>query len=188
MVNRQGLVFAAQRVDDSKNTWQMPQGGIDEGEDPAAAALRELQEETSVSSARIVGEIDEWLSYDFPTKVREKLYGPWTRYKGQKQKWYLIQFYGSDGEINLETEHKEFKAWAWKPLEELPQSVVEFKADVYSRVAERFGPLIQQLQHNGELMRRQAPGARLLKGQAHGARPLERQAHGARLLKGQAHG
>lgn len=155
IVNSQGLVFAAQRCDDSQNTWQMPQGGIDDGEEPSVAALREVTEETSIASARIVGEIDQWLTYDFPTKVRQRLHGGWQRFKGQRQKWYLAHFYGDDSEINLDTDHKEFKQWRWMTLADLPGSVVEFKREVYAEVAKEFVPLIKKLKDVGQLDRSQ---------------------------------
>lgn len=150
LVNREGLVFAAQRVDDRQGTWQMPQGGIDVGEDPAIAALRELQEETSVSSARIVATFDRsWLTYDFPTHVRCKLHGSWTKYRGQAQRWFLVQFDGEDSEIDLDTAHREFSSWRWAPLHELPPAVIEFKRGVYQQVAEEFAPIIERLVKHG---------------------------------------
>ncbi|KAG1681099.1 hypothetical protein FOA52_015539 [Chlamydomonas sp. UWO 241] len=150
--NKAGYVFAAQRCDDdTPGSWQMPQGGIDEGEEPHEAALREVTEETSIVSARIVGEIDGWLTYDFPTRVKESLTGGWQKFKGQKQRWYLAHFYGDDSEINLGTAHKEFRAWKWSKLEDLPGSVVEFKRDVYVEVAKGFVPMIKQLVESGEL-------------------------------------
>ncbi|GAX74166.1 hypothetical protein CEUSTIGMA_g1615.t1 [Chlamydomonas eustigma] len=151
IVNSQGLVFSAQRCDDVQNTWQMPQGGIDEGEDPAVAALREVEEETSISSARIVGELDQWLTYDFPTLVRQRLHGGWQKYKGQKQKWFLVYFYGDDSEINIVTKEQEFKQWKWMKIEELPESVIPFKKDVYVVVAQQFAPMIKKLKESGDL-------------------------------------
>jgi len=151
VVNSSGLVFAAQRSDSGCNSWQMPQGGIDDGEDVEAAALRELAEETSMTSARVVGSLDRWLTYDFPTSVKAKLHGGWEQYEGQAQKWLLVHFHGSDDEVDLDTEHKEFKEWCWMPLEELPGAVVAFKRPVYEQVAAEFVPRIKELQRTGAL-------------------------------------
>ncbi len=144
--NNKGLVFAAQRLKDTKGEWQMPQGGIDAGEDAAEAALRELREETSVTSVHIVSRIDQWLSYDFPPEVKAKLYGSWEKYDGQTQLWFLLKFEGDDAEVNLDVdvEHKEFKAWRWMPLEDLPSKVIGFKQGVYEQVVKEFAPVIKQ--------------------------------------------
>jgi putative (di)nucleoside polyphosphate hydrolase len=144
LFNAEGKVFAAQRLGDSNGEWQMPQGGVDPGEDAADAALRELLEETSVSSARIVGRTDRWLSYAFPPEVRAKLHGGWAKYDGQAQLWFLLKFEGEEGEIDLEVEHREFKAWRWMVLEETPELVVSFKRGVYEAVVREFAPLIRR--------------------------------------------
>lgn len=145
VINSQGLVFAARRVDDKHNTWQMPQGGIDALENPMVAALRELYEETGLHSVKLVGQIDAWLTYDFPTEVRHHLTGDWTRYRGQTQKWFLVHFLGDDSEVDLMHGGKpEFRDWCWMPLERLPRETVAFKQDVYARVAEEFGPRIER--------------------------------------------
>jgi putative (di)nucleoside polyphosphate hydrolase len=144
LVNDEGLVFAATRVDDPGRSWQMPQGGIDAGEAPLQAALRELAEETSVVSVEPLAELPVWLTYEFPTHVRCTFSGEWAAYKGQAQRWFLLRFTGSDAEINLKTAHREFNHWRWMPLEQLPGSVISFKQDVYARVAQEFGPIIQR--------------------------------------------
>ncbi|PRW20849.1 sterol desaturase [Chlorella sorokiniana] len=138
---RDGLVFAARRLDDPQGSWQMPQGGIDPLENPMRAALRELHEETSIQSARIVASIDHWLEYTFPTRVREP--GSILKYRGQTQKWFLLEFSGSDDEIDIAgCSHPEFSEFGWRPLDSLPAGVVHFKQGVYSQVAAHFGPEI----------------------------------------------
>jgi putative (di)nucleoside polyphosphate hydrolase len=141
-------VFTAQRLTGSKGEWQMPQGGVDPGEDAADAALRELFEETSIKSASIVGRADRWLSYDFPPEVLARQHGDWAKYIGQSQLWFLVQFEGQDSEINVEVEHQEFGAWQWMALEETPEHVVSFKRGVYEQVVSGFAPLIRQ--HTGD--------------------------------------
>mmetsp|Transcript_14555 Transcript_14555/g.28143 ORF Transcript_14555/g.28143 Transcript_14555/m.28143 type:complete len:279 (-) Transcript_14555:130-966(-) len=158
VVNERGLVFAARRVDDPKGTWQMPQGGIDKGEDAKEAALRELEEETGIKASRVkfVGEVDEWLAYDFPTSVKQKLAKRAAKkkafkkvvFKGQKQKWFLLKFDGSDSDIDLIArgeEHREFSEWCWVPLDHLSTQIVHFKKEVYEEVSKSFCPLIQDL-------------------------------------------
>lgn len=146
VVNREGKVFAARRLDDSTGTWQMPQGGIDPMENPMKAALRELHEETGMTSVRIVASIDDWLDYEFPTKVRTPLGGQWVRYRGQTQKWFLLEFDGAEEDIDLlQHGQPEFSDWRWMHLEELPSAVVHFKRGVYERVARHFCPRIDLL-------------------------------------------
>lgn len=145
VINERGLVFAARRVDDKHQTWQMPQGGIDPYENPMVAALRELQEETGMKSVRLLGSLDQWLSYDFPTEVRHHMTGDWLRFKGQTQKWFLVHFYGDESEINLEHGGKpEFSEYSWQSIQDLPAEVVEFKRGVYAEVAAEFAPRIEQ--------------------------------------------
>ena len=143
LLNRDNLVWLGRRYDKSNEEgsgrwWQMPQGGIDEAEDPAAAALRELAEETSARSAEIIAEAPNWLVYDLP----DHLIGvAWKgRYRGQRQKWFAARFLGDDAEFNLAPDgHKpEFDAWRWAPMEELPGLVVSFKRHVYQQVVEAF--------------------------------------------------
>lgn len=148
LFNRDGLVFIGRRLGgpehvDLTNAWQMPQGGIDPGEEPWPAALRELREETNIRSVERSGEIAEWLSYDIP---RELVGQAWNgKYRGQMQKWFAMRFLGADTEIDVAhpggAQHAEFGAWRWEPLQNVPQLVVPFKRAVYERVAGEFGHL-----------------------------------------------
>lgn len=153
LVNSAGLVFMGRRLGgpehvDATHSWQMPQGGIDEGESPAEAARRELYEETSVRSVVPLAEIDEWLAYDLPEQVaREAWKG---RYRGQKQKWIALRFTGDDSEINVIQPggggHKsEFVEWRWERLENAPSLIIPFKREVYDRVAREFLPRLAGL-------------------------------------------
>lgn len=138
LVNAEGHAFVGQRLDSEVPAWQMPQGGIDEGEDPRTAALRELEEETGVlpSLVEIIAESEGWLPYDLPHDVVPSFWGG--RYRGQEQKWYLMRFLGSDDQIRIDTEHPEFSAWCWQPVEHLVEKIVPFKREVYARVVEEF--------------------------------------------------
>lgn len=138
LVNADNLVFVAQRIDNPEPALQMPQGGIDKGEDARAAALRELEEETGVrpDMVTIEAETDGWIKYDLPPELLHKLWGG--KYRGQKQKWFLLRFHGADAAINLETEHPEFNAWQWLPLDEVPGRIVPFKKAVYEQVVAAF--------------------------------------------------
>src|SRR4051794_2483813 len=143
--NRQGLVFVGRRAGgpehvDREHVWQMPQGGIDEGEDPYQAALRELYEETNIKSVQKLGEIVDWLTYDLPPDLIQQAWGG--KYRGQKQKWYALRFTGDDGEINVTApaggHEPEFIDWRWVELRDLPDLVVPFKRQTYARVAKEF--------------------------------------------------
>ncbi|MCE9648434.1 MAG: RNA pyrophosphohydrolase [Parvibaculum sp.] len=145
LINREGLIFVGNRIqaiDAGPLTWQMPQGGIDAGEDPRTAAFRELREETGVhkSKAEIVGEIEEWLTYDLPPHlVGHALKG---KYRGQKQRWFAMRFLGEDEDIDIAADaHQEFSEWAWVAIDELADLIVPFKRGIYERIVAGFTPL-----------------------------------------------
>ena len=143
LINAEGHIFAGKRLDNNTDAWQMPQGGIDEGEAPEAAAYRELSEETGIyhSKARLLGKTEDWLSYDIPVDLIPKLWGG--RYRGQRQKWFAFEFLGKDSDININTEEPEFSEWAWKSKDNLLSSIVPFKLDVYQRVFLELGRFVK---------------------------------------------
>jgi len=143
LFDRRGLVFAAQRIDLPGDAWQMPQGGIDRGESPRQAALRELREETGTDKVEFVAEIDEWLTYDLPADLAGRAWRG--RYKGQQQKWFALAFTGTDRDIDIATAHPEFRAWRWMPLDEVVEAIVPFKRPVYERVAHEFAPVANRI-------------------------------------------
>lgn len=157
LFNRQGQVWTGRRVgvretidaaDEPIFAWQMPQGGIDKGEDPYKAALRELYEETNVQSVTLLAEAQEWFSYDLDKSIIRK--GWRGKYRGQTQKWFALQFTGDESEINVVTPANgahpaEFSDWQWRELEETPDLIVPFKRRVYQQVVLEFTPIIAQL-------------------------------------------
>ena len=138
MVNEKGYVFVGQRLDNNQDACQMPQGGIDPGEDPETAAYRELLEETGVKKQdiRFVASSSQWLSYDLPEDLIPILWNG--KFRGQKQKWFLFKFLGEDGDINIATEHPEFSKWKWISKENLLKEIVPFKKSVYENVLKEF--------------------------------------------------
>jgi putative (di)nucleoside polyphosphate hydrolase len=141
LLNRDGLVFVGRRIDMPAGlaAWQMPQGGIDPGETPRRAALRELQEEVGTDQAEILAKSRAWLHYELPEELRTQFGGMWGgRYRGQRQKWFLMRFTGADRDIDLATGHPEFDAWKWVEPERLPELIVPFKRQLYRDVLAEF--------------------------------------------------
>ena len=137
LVNDAGLVFVGKRLDQTVEGWQMPQGGIDDGEAPEVAVFREMEEEIGTRNAEIIGIMEDWISYDFPAYLAQKLFNG--GYRGQRQKWIALRFLGQDSDIRLETHtHPEFKQWKWVPIGSLLNYVVPFKRDVYEQVMKEF--------------------------------------------------
>tara|TARA_B100000700_G_C14601775_1_gene649427 strand:+ start:77 stop:556 length:480 start_codon:yes stop_codon:yes gene_type:complete len=132
LLNKNNKVFVAKRIDNPKNYWQMPQGGIDNNEDYLNAALRELEEETSIKSVKLIKEIDGYLTYNLPDELLGIIWKG--KYKGQKQKWYIMKFTGDESEINVKTKKPEFLDWRWINIENITDTVVEFKSDVYNKL------------------------------------------------------
>jgi len=138
LINPQGQIFAAQRLDAAIAAWQMPQGGIDDGEKPRAAALRELWEETGVTGdlVEFIAKTDDWVTYDLPPELLGKVWGG--KYRGQRQKWFLYRYLGRDDQINIQTSHPEFSEWRWIGADDMIASIVPFKRAVYEEVVGAF--------------------------------------------------
>ena len=132
LLNKENKVFVAKRIDNPKNFWQMPQGGTDDGEDYYKAALRELKEETGIKSISLIKEIDGFISYNLPNNLLGIIWKG--KYKGQKQKWFIMKFTGKNTEININTKKPEFLDWKWVDLETITDTVVDFKLKVYEQL------------------------------------------------------
>ena len=140
LLNSENKVFVAKRIDNPKNFWQMPQGGVDENEDYYQAALRELKEETSIVSVKLIQEIDKKLTYILPNHLIGIIWRG--RFKGQKQKWFIMRFIGNESEINIKTKKPEFLDWKWIDLEDLTKIAVSFKLDVYKNLKQEITKIL----------------------------------------------
>ncbi len=140
VLNKDNKVFVAKRIDNAKNFWQMPQGGVDEGEDFLKAAYRELEEETSIKSVKLIKELDGTITYELPNHLLGIIWKG--KYKGQKQKWFLMKFIGEENEINIKTKNPEFLEWKWIELEKITEIVVDFKLHVYTKLKEKVKKII----------------------------------------------
>ncbi len=139
LLNAQGQVFVGRRIDQTVEGWQMPQGGIDEGETPEQAVMRELKEEVGTDKATIIRSLPDWLNYDLPPHlIGVALHG---KYRGQTQKWFALRFTGTDADINLVTHEPEFATWRWVSMDDLPNMIVPFKRDIYRKVIDAFRDL-----------------------------------------------
>ena len=140
VLNETNKVFVAKRIDNPKNFWQMPQGGVDEGEDYLTAAFRELKEETSITNVELVSELDGFITYNLPDRLLGIIWKG--KYKGQTQKWFLMRHLGDDSEINIQTKKPEFLDWKWVDLKEITKLVVDFKLHVYKEVQKKVAKIL----------------------------------------------
>jgi putative (di)nucleoside polyphosphate hydrolase len=136
LFNPSGQVFVAQRIDNPGPAWQMPQGGIDDGEDPQTAAWREMEEEIGTAKATLLAESQSWLTYDLPVDLVPKIWKG--RFRGQRQKWFAFRFDGRDRDIDIDTKHPEFSRWKWVDFSLVPELIVPFKQDLYRQVVVEF--------------------------------------------------
>jgi len=134
LLNHESKVFVGKRIDNPKNFWQMPQGGVNQNENFSQAAKRELEEETGIKSIELVKELNGWLEYDLPENLLGKVLEG--KYRGQKQKWFIMKFVGKDNEINVKTKNPEFLDWKWIEASKLPSIAVSFKVDLYKKLKE----------------------------------------------------
>ena len=140
VLNKDDKIFVAKRIDNPKNNWQMPQGGVDRGEDFLKAAFRELEEETSIKSVKLIKEFDGTITYELPDHLLGIIWKG--KYKGQKQKWFLMKFIGEEKEINIQTKNPEFLEWKWIDLDQITDVVVDFKLHVYQELKEKIKKII----------------------------------------------
>ena len=140
VLNQDNKVFVARRIDNAKNFWQMPQGGVDKGEDYLTAAYRELEEETSIKNVKLIGELDGLITYILPKHLLGIIWKG--KYKGQTQKWFLMRYLGEDSEINIKTKKPEFLDWKWVELKEITDLVVDFKLHVYQEIQQKIQKIL----------------------------------------------
>tara|TARA_X000001036_G_scaffold338686_1_gene317747 strand:- start:28 stop:504 length:477 start_codon:yes stop_codon:yes gene_type:complete len=140
VLNNKNKIFVAKRIDNPKNFWQMPQGGVNKGEDLLAAAFRELEEETSIKNVKLIKEIEGTMTYELPKHLLGVIWKG--KYKGQKQKWFLMRYLGNDNDINIKTEKPEFLEWKWIDLNMITKVVVDFKLNVYKELQEKIRKII----------------------------------------------
>lgn len=141
IVDKNNRIFVGKRIDSRANAWQMPQGGIDLGETPSAAALREMEEEIGSGKGSIIGESKKWYSYRVPDFLVPKLWGG--SYCGQRQKWFLIRFTGEDSDINIQTKEPEFEDWKWVSLQDLLNDIIPFKLKLYKQIVDEFKEILK---------------------------------------------
>ena len=140
VLNKNNKIFVAKRIDNPKNFWQMPQGGVDDGENFLTAAYRELEEETSITNVELIKELDGTLTYELPDRLLGIVWKG--KYRGQNQKWFLMRYLGNDNEINIQTKNPEFFDWKWVDLESITELVVDFKLHVYKEVKKEVKDII----------------------------------------------
>ena len=140
LLNKSNKVFVAKRIDNPKDFWQMPQGGVDDGEDYLTAALRELYEETSIKEVELIKEIDETLTYELPENLLGIIWKG--KYRGQKQRWFLMRYLGNEKEINLKTKNPEFLEWKWIEIDMITEVVVDFKLNVYRQLKQKINQIL----------------------------------------------
>ena len=139
LLNHENNIFVGKRIDNPKSSWQMPQGGVDQNESFLQAARRELEEETGIKSVKLIKTLDGWLKYDLPENLLGKLWNG--KYRGQKQKWFVMKFLGKTDEINVKTKNPEFFDWKWIKPSELTKIAVNFKVDIYKKIKEELSSL-----------------------------------------------
>jgi len=146
LINSDGNIFVGKRIDVPGDHWQMPQGGIDAGETPEQAAIRELAEETGTDKAEIIGVSEDWLQYDLPKDVAGKVWRG--RYRGQSQRWFALRYIGTDDDIDINAHKPEFTDWCWTGIDTLVDRIIPFKRDIYRAVVDEFRDLVESVARN----------------------------------------